>query len=134
MRKLKYVILPIVAVLVLSGCGNENKTLTCTMDTQMSGMETKATVDIKFNDDKIDTMKVTMDMDLPEEYKDQKQTLIDTFEKSGSGMKAEETEKGIRITADQDSKYVADTFGIKGKEADYDEVKEAFESQNYTCK
>lgn len=133
MKKIKFVILPLVALLVLSGCGSK-KTLTCTNEMTMSGMETKVTAEIEFNKDKIEAMKVVMDMDLPEEYKDQKQTLIDTFEQSGTGMKAEETKNGIRITADQDSKYVADTFGIKGTEANYDDVKDAFESQNYTCK
>lgn len=123
--------LPIVA-LALTGCGG-SKTLTCTNSTTTSGMETKSTVEIKFNKNTVDAMNVTMDMKVPDEYKDQKQTLIDTLKTSMKGMDVSETKDGIRIKADSNSEYF-DSFNIDKKNAKYDDAKKAFEAQGYKCK
>ena len=131
MKKIKMVILPIIAVLVLSGCGSKN--LTCTMSTTTSGMKTDSTVEIGLKSNKVETMKVTIDVEIPDEYKDQKQTIIETFENMGTGMKAKETDKGIRVTADENSSFF-DAYNIKDGKVKYDDIKEAFEAQNYTCK
>jgi len=131
MKKLKMVILPLVAVLILSGCGN--KSLTCTMSATESGMKTNQKVEINLKNNKVDTMKVTIDVEIPDEYADQKQSIMNAFKELGTGMEVEETEKGIKVTADQDSSYF-DAYNIKDGKVKYDDIKEAFESQNYTCK
>lgn len=132
MKKLKMVILPLVAVLMLSGCGG-NESITCTMSTTTSGMNTDQKVEISLKNNKVDTMKVTIDIEVPDEYKDQKQAMMDAMNELGSGMEVKETEKGIRVTADQDSSYF-DSYNIKDGKVKYDDIKEAFEAQNYTCK
>lgn len=133
MKKLKMVILPLVAVLMLSGCGGGNESVTCTMSTTTSGMNTDQKVEIKLKDNKVDTMKVTIDIEVPDEYKDQKQAMMDAMKELGSGMEVEETDKGIKVTADQDSSYF-DAYNIKDGKVKIDDIKEAFEAQNYKCK
>lgn len=131
MKKSKMAILSILAVVLLTGCGGKDS-ITCTMSSTQSGMTTKQKIEVKLENDKVDTMKVTMDIAIPDEYKDQKQTMIDTFKQMGTGMDVKETEEGIRVTADESSSFF-DSYNIKEGKVSYDEIKEAFESQNYEC-
>lgn len=130
MKKGILVISSLVALVGLTGCG---KKLTCTMENNSLGLEMKQKVEVKFKGDTVDTMKVSMDITVPDEYKDRKQELIDMFKEEDDSIKVTETKNGIRIEADNDSDIFAE-MDINGKEASYDDVKKAFEAQKYTCK
>lgn len=130
MKKGVLVLSSLVALVGLTGCG---KKLTCTMENSQSGLEMKQNVEIKFKDDSVDTMKVTMDITIPDEYKDEKQELIDMFKEEDENIKVTETNDGIRVEADENSDLFAD-MDIKDKEVSYDDAKKAFENQGYTCK
>lgn len=131
MKKGILVISSLVALIGLTGCGG--KKLTCTMENNSLGLEMSQKVEITFKKDKIDDMKIVMDVKVPDEYKDQKQDLIDELKDLDEGMKVTETKDGIRaeMTADDDD---FKEFNIDGESVSYDEVKKAFEAKNYTCK
>lgn len=132
MKKGILVISSLVALVGLTGCG---KKLTCTMENSQLGLEMKQKVEVKFKGDTVDTMKIAMDIVVPDKYKDQKQELIDSFKEEDENMKVTETKDGIRIEADSSSdSSLFDEFDVEGKEASYDDVKKAFEAQGYTCK
>lgn len=130
MKKGILVLSSLVALVGLTGCG---KKLTCTMENNSLGLEMKQKVEVKFKGDTVDTMKVSMDITVPDEYKDKKQELIDMFKEEDDSIKVTETKNGIRIEADNDSDIFAE-MDINGKEASYDDVKKAFEANKYTCK
>lgn len=130
MKKGILVLSSLVALVGLTGCG---KKLTCTMDNSQSGLEASSKVEVKFKGDNVDSMKVSMDITVPEEYKDEKQGLIDMFKESYEDVKVTETKNGIRIEADENNSAFAG-LDIKDKTVSYDDVKKAFEGQGYTCK
>lgn len=132
MKKGKLALLLPVAALALTGCGS-SKTLTCTKTETSEGMETKAAVEIKFKKDTVEAMNLTIDLKLPEEYKDQKKELMDTYKNMMSGVDVKETKDGIQITADSDSEYF-DSFDIDKGKAKYEDAKKAFEDQGFKCK
>jgi uncharacterized lipoprotein YehR (DUF1307 family) len=131
MKKSKIVLLSLVSVLVLSGCGK--KELTCTMDSSTAGMTTKTTVDIKLDGSTLDSMNVALDVTIPDEYKDQKDQIIENLKASDESFKVSETKNGVKLTAGSDSKYF-ENFDLKDKKVDYDEVKEVFEKAGFECK
>ncbi|MCI8446622.1 MAG: hypothetical protein HFH31_03905 [Bacilli bacterium] len=130
MKRSKLLLVSLFAVLALTGCGKKN--LTCTMDSNISGMESKTTVSIKFNGNKVDSMKSAVDVTLPDSMKDQKQTLIDSYKNSEAAsddVKVSETNDGFRVEASANAK----DLGIEDS-AKYDDVKKVLESAGYTCK
>lgn len=133
MKKGKIALLLPVFALALTGCGNTSKTLTCTNTEKTDGIETKAEVAIKFKKDTVESMNLTIDLKLPDEYKDQKKELMDTYKSMMSGVDVKETKDGIKITADSDSEYF-DSFNIEKGTAKYEDAKKAFEGQGFKCK
>lgn len=126
-------LLSFVAVGILTGCGSSGKTLKCTLDNQVSGMDSKTTVEAKFKSDKLDSMTVDVDITVPDEYKDQKKTLMDALSQTGEGIKVTETKEGIKITADSNSEYYKN-LNLGDDKAKYSDAKKALESQGYKCK
>ncbi len=133
MKKGLLVLSSLAALVVMTGCGG--KKLTCTMDNNSLGLETKSTVEVKFKKDVVDSMKVAMDITIPDEYKDQKDELIEEFKKSEENVKVTETKNGIKVEADSSSNSdFFDDLDFDDKEVSYDDAKKAFEAQGYTCK
>lgn len=130
MKKGILVLSSLVALVGLTGCG---KKLTCTMDNSSLGLEAKSTVEVKFKGDSVDSMKVSMDITIPEEYMDEKDDLINQFKDSYDDVKVTEIKNGIRIEADENSSFFQG-LDVKDKTVSYDDVKKAFEGQGYTCK
>lgn len=103
------------------------------MSEESAGMEMEAKVEVSFNGDKMDTMKLTMDIAVPEEYADQKDELIELFADNEEGVTAVETSKGIRITADSDSEFFEE-LDIDSNTVTYDDLKKTLEDKGYSCK
>lgn len=131
MKKGILVLSSLVALIGITGCGG--KKLTCTMENNSLGLEMTQKVEVTFKKDKIDDMKVIMDVKVPDEYKDQKQELIDELKDLEEGMKVTETKDGIRaeMTAGEDD---FKELNIDSETVSYEDVKKAFEAQKYTCK
>ena len=131
MKGIKIGLLTFCSLAVLTGCGNKN--LSCTMESSTSGMNTTNNVEINFKNDKVEKMKVVMDIEVHDEYKDQKQTLIDSLKQADKTMEVKETKKGIQVTADENSSYFS-KLNLNDNKAKYSDVKKALEDGGFTCK
>ncbi len=121
----------VVAVFAMTGCGG--KKLACTNSNNIAGIEMNSKVEISFKGDKMNTMKVIMDVKVPDEYKDQKQDLIDELKELDADMKVTETKDGVRAEMTADEDYFKE-LDIDSTTVSYDELKELFTKQGYTCK
>ncbi len=128
MKKGILILLAVVAVFGMTGCGE--KKLTCKIDNSQLGLEANSTVEIKFKKDTVDSMKVSMDIVVPDEYQDEKKDLMDMFKESYENIKVTETNSGIRIESDGNSS----DFVVSGVTGSYGDVKKDFEDLGYTCK
>ena len=117
-------------LLLLTGCG-DTKTLTCTASGENGDTKTDSTLVIKVNDDKVSSMKFTVDMIFPEEYQNQLQAMAYNIKMSKPYMQVSVIENGIRlITEDANDIFI----GIDiGQEITYGELKEVLELQDYIC-
>ena len=117
-------------LLLLTGCG-DTKTLTCTASGENGDTKTDSTLVIKVNDDKVSSMKFTVDMIFPEEYQNQLQAMAYNIKMSKPYMQVSVIENGIRlITEDANDSFI----GIDiGQEITYGELKEVLELQDYKC-
>jgi hypothetical protein len=77
----KYILMCLICLLIVTGCNKEPeiKTLTCSKDLDSAGIPMVEKTNIKFIDDKIDTMVITIVVNLPEMYKDHVETFMDEF-------------------------------------------------------
>lgn len=117
-------------LLLLTGCG-DTKTLTCTASGENGDTKTDSTLVIKVNDDKVSSMKFTVDMIFPEKYQNQLQAMAYNIKMSKPYMQVSVIENGIRlITEDANDSFI----GIDiGQEITYGELKEVLELQDYIC-
>ena len=117
-------------LLLLTGCG-DTKTLTCTASGENGDTKTDSTLVIKVNDDKVSSMKFTVDMIFPEIYQNQLQAMAYNIKMSKPYMQVSVIENGIRlITEDANDSFI----GIDiGQEITYGELKEVLELQDYIC-
>ncbi|MCI8330795.1 MAG: hypothetical protein HFE04_01700 [Bacilli bacterium] len=129
MKSGKLVLLSLVTILVLTGCGK--KELTCTMSQTQNGVKMDSEVVIKFDGKTVEDMNMTMDVEIPESLQEQKELLKSSFE--AQTFKVEESEKGLKLTADAESKFFKD-LKLGESKASYDDTKEALEGQGFTCK
>lgn len=129
MKKSKLVLLSLITVLVLTGCGK--KELTCTMSQTENNIKMDSTVVVNFDGKTVEDMNMTMDVEIPETLQSQKETLKNFYEQAT--FKVEDTDKGLRLTADKDSTFFKD-LKLGESKANYDDTKDALEAQGFTCK
>ncbi len=129
MKKGKWLAASLLVLLTMTGCGS--KGLTCTSESNSLGMEMKNTIKVNFKGDKVDSMKVTVDVTLPDSLKDQKQTMIDSFKENGDveNAKVTETKNGFKVEGSANAKDLGTDNNAK-----YDDVKKALEGSGYKCK
>lgn len=130
MKKGKLLVLSLILVTVLTGCGS-NKELSCTMTDSSSGLEVKSSVNVKLKNSKVDDMNVIVDAKIPEELKEQKQVIIDTLKGTDNSFEVSETEDGVRLTAGKDSKYFSNVD--LNEKVSYKELKDTFEAEGFKC-
>lgn len=130
MRKGKLVLLSLLSVLVLTGCGK--KELVCTMNTSQSGVNMDSTVTVKFDGDTVEDMNLVMDMEIPESLQSSKDVLKSTYE--ALDFKVEDSDKGFKLTADAESKYFKDNLKLGESKLKYDDAKKQLEDSGFTCK
>ena len=140
-----------VSVLLITGCGNSEKTLTCTSSEEDSGLKMSQEVTMTFKDDKISNVKMSIDNEATDD------TIIDNWDMFVSMLETqfEKTdEDGVKLSTDNDtanhiynvslevdlekasddslSKY--DLDGIADENATYEDTKKELEDSGYTCK
>ena len=140
-----------VSVLFITGCGNSEKTLTCTMSEEDDGLSMEQTVDLSFSDDKVTNVKMSIDTKITDStYQENWDMFVSTME----SQYEESSANGIKVTTENDSdnytytitvdanleeaseddlsNYGLDAFTEEG--ITYEETKQEAEDAGYTCK
>ena len=140
-----------VSVLFITGCGNSEKTLTCTMSEEDDGLSMEQTVDLSFSDDKVTNVKMSIDTKITDSTY---QENWDMFVSMMESQYEESSANGIKVTTKNNSdnytytisldanleeaseedlsNYGLDTFTEEG--ITYEETKQEAEDAGYTCK
>ena len=140
-----------VSVLFITGCGNSERTLTCTNSEEDSGLKMSQEVTMTFKDDKINYVKLSIDSEATGD------TIIDNWDVFASMMGSqfeESNEDGVNLSTNNDvdnhifnvsleidlekanedalSEYGLDD--ITDGNASYEDIKENAEADGFTCK
>lgn len=140
-----------VSVLFITGCGNSERTLTCTNSEEDSGLKMSQEVTMTFKDDKINYVKLSIDSEATDD------TIIDNWDVFASMMGSqfeESNEDGVNLSTNNDadnhifnvsleidlekanedalSEYGLDD--ITDGNASYEDIKENAEADGFTCK
>ena len=151
MRGVKLFGILAVSVLFITGCGNSERTLTCTNSEEDSGLKMSQEVTMTFKDDKINYVKLSIDSEATND------TIIDNWDVFASMMGSqfeESNEDGINLSTNNDadnhifnvsleidlekanedalSEYGLDD--ITDGNASYEDIKENAEADGFTCK
>ena len=145
--KKNFVVLLVLSVILLSGCGVKKETLTCTsVDETIT--ETKPTNEVKVDFEGKDIVKLAMniDVEVSEQYKDYVNVFKEKMEEQfasfedQTGMTVDVSEKDnkvlVRLNADyknMDSKTKKE-LGIVNEGANLEDVKKSLEDEGFTCK
>ncbi len=108
----------------------DTKHMVCKAKNDFQGLDSIITLDIGINNSEIKDLDITIDAKVPEIYKDQKQSIINSTNQGGK-MQASSTKDGIRFKTDIHSEYFK-SLGLKTK-TNSKELKEALEMQGYKC-
>ena len=140
-----------VSVLLITGCGNSEKTLTCTNSEEDSGLKMSQEITMTFKDDKINYLKMSIDNEATDD------TIIDNWDMFASMMESQfeaSDEDGVKLSTDNDStnhiynvsleidleKASEDALkeynldGITDANATYEDTKKEAEADGFTCK
>ena len=88
-----------VSVLFITGCGNSERTLTCTNSEEDSGLKMSQEVTMTFKDDKINYVKLSIDSEATND------TIIDNWDVFASMMGSqfeESNEDGVNLSTNND--------------------------------
>ena len=130
------------AVLFLTGCGNDAKTMLCTITDEDSGIYQEYTLNFGAND-LFESGHIVQDISVPESYRDYMDTYVDAvkeqFDTSDyKDMDITVTDNGedtIRVEMNFNADQLSETMNVEMDDsATYDNVKEEMENAGYTCK
>lgn len=149
MKKFKLLLLAIVGIFALTGCGG--KTLTCTMSESESGMEMKGKIVATFKKDKVSKVKMTMDAKATDDSVKKNWSLFaNTLKSQYSEKKAD----GVKVSSKVDDKKYTFSFSLEvdvnkaskdalkeygidsldAEKSGYDDAKKSLEESGFKCK
>lgn len=152
MKKLFYgVSVFMISILLLTGCGDSERTLTCTKSTEDSGTFAEEKYDYIFKGTKVTSYIVTQTFGITEDTasiigEDGMKEAFEVFRKEwndvdttdGTTLDFTEGETTITVTIKTDPTKMSDKnkefFGFEGKSFSYDMTKQEWEKNEYTCK
>lgn len=141
------VVISVMCLALLAGCGNSNRVLVCTKDLTSSGIKMVQEARVNFNGEKIDTMTTTITAKLPDSYKSYVDTFVSQFKKQYENQYGKYDSVDVKTTKKSDSEIVIDidfdykamsdsdkkALNMAGSE-DYDVNKSTLEKSGFTCK
>ncbi len=150
-RGLKLFSVLAVSILFLTGCGNSNKTLTCTNSEESSGIKMDQEVTMTFDNDKVNYVKMTINSKatssaiennwdmfasmMEEQFQDKKETGVSLSTSNDSSKHEFKVELEVDLTKAKASdleEYGLDS--ITDANATYEETKKDAEDSGFTCK
>lgn len=135
-------VIVIIAIIILFASGIiGGKTLTCTTEDTSMGMTMKQELKINFKRDKVNKIVGRMSIDYGDniEYKDEvEESLKDELEnlkEDEIDAKIESGKNSTTLVITAEKNKLKDAFGLYEDDGDsYEEIKEYFEEEDYTCK
>lgn len=126
-----------ISALLVTGCGEEKRTLNCTLKEDAGGATTTSNMEVKFKGDKAESIA----MDIVIEYDEKYASFADTFKQTLEAQKGtlEDTGYEVKITSGKNSvkltaKGNADTLTEDESTGTYEATKKNLEDSGYTCK
>ena len=142
MKKVVKLIGTLGCVLLLCGCGS--KKMSCTMDTDDEVMKSNVLMNVSFKKDSIDTIKISSNYEVKDEYKDIVQTIKDSYDEvyniSNKNIKYKSSLNDNKIDINLELKYpkldddAKTKLGLNDFSGNRDEVKTKLSDLGYTCK
>ena len=152
-KTISFISILLVVVLFTTGCGTssilapEEKNLTCNYVLDEDGYTVEQDVVIRFEDDKATNLKMDTSLSFDEDMSEYTDYIVNQFEDSFEQYDLGEdrgstvdvyTEGGATVLSiNVDFKKISSSdrssLGLED-DSTYDQMKETFESQNYTCK
>ena len=140
------VIISVICLVLVAGCGNSARVLKCSKTLSSTGVKMVQTATVNFVGDRIDTMNTKIIATLPDSYKSLINTFVTQFEKQYEKQYGDykavkvNTEKvsdsEIEVNIDIDYKNMTDSekskLNMAGSE-DYDVNKQTLEKSGFTC-
>lgn len=126
-----------VPTLLVTGCNEQEKSLTCTLTEDAGGATTTSVMDMNFKGNQVQDITLDITIDYTDEYKSFAEIFEQTLESQktnlediGYEVKITSGENSLTLTA-QGTKDTLDEEEITGS---YDATKESLEEAGYTCK
>ena len=133
-------------ILLLTGCGN-NK-LECTIEQEEGGVKTFGTTTLTFENNKIKSTQIKMDVIIPDEYKSMLELMISSLnstyerykeygavvsveQKSDTNIQANISFETSNLTIENLEKLEKESMYFKGNK---NEVKKSLEEEGFICK
>lgn len=142
MKKVVKLIGTLGCVLLLCGCGS-NK-MSCTLDTDDEVMKSKVLMNVSFKNDGIDTIKISSNYEIKDEYKDIVQTIKDSYDEvyniSNKNIKYKSSLNNNKIDINLVLKYsklddeTKTKLSLNDFSGNMEEVKSKLSDLGYTCK
>lgn len=142
MKKVVKLIGTLGCVLLLCGCGS--KKMSCTMDTDDEVMKSNVLMNVSFKKNSIDTIKISSNYEIKDEYKDIVQTIKDSYDEvyniSNKNIKYKSSLNDNKIDINLELKYpkldddAKTKLGLNDFSGNRDEVKTKLSDLGYTCK
>ena len=142
MKKVVKLIGTLGCVLLLCGCGS--KKMSCTMDTDDEVMKSNVCMNVSFKKNSIDTIKISSNYEIKDEYKDIVQTIKDSYDEvyniSNKNIKYKSSLNDNKIDINLELKYpklddeAKTKLGLNDFSGNRDEVKTKLSDLGYTCK
>lgn len=142
MKKVVKLIGTLGCVLLLCGCGS--KKMSCTLDTDDEVMKSKVLMNVSFKNDGIDTIKISSNYEIKDEYKDIVQTIKDSYDEvyniSNKNIKYKSSLNNNKIDINLVLKYsklddeTKTKLSLNDFSGNMEEVKSKLSDLGYTCK
>ena len=142
MKKVVKLIGTLGCVLLLCGCGS--KKMSCAMDTDDEVMKSNVLMNVSFKKNSIDTIKISSNYEIKDEYKDIVQTIKDSYDEvyniSNKNIKYKSSLNDNKIDINLELKYpkldddAKTKLGLNDFSGNRDEVKTKLSDLGYTCK
>ncbi len=145
MKKSLFLVVSVVMIGLLTGCGKE-KVLECDLKETQNGMQMSQNLKATFKGNEVKDITMKMDVVLEEKYKSYSDMFVSSIDsqftkyknKKGLTYKTEKSDDGVvvNIYADLDkmSKEDKEELDLVDTTGSYDKTKEELEKEGYTCK
>lgn len=145
MKKYIYILLIVVTMVSLTGCGNKERILTCEKKDKATGMNLIQTIHVNFKGDNILKVKMIQTINIEDSYTSYMEELKSAFEsqfskyndKKGISLNTETKENQIQISVVADintmDKETLESLEFVDTKESLENLKRDFEKQSYIC-